>query len=107
MLKSWINWLKNLFIYLNIYCCIYESFKHNPGEVVSQIWTNNQKITKLINFALIIDAGKHFDFDKSDMPYFENDIVNIKMNEFINCNRIFVCKLNFYFIVYLKLIEDL
>ena len=46
--------------------------------MLTTIWTESQKITKLINFALIIDAGKHFDFDKTDMAFFEDFTINIE-----------------------------
>ena len=60
---------------------IYDSFKDNPKFVITNIWTESQKITKLINFALIVDAGKHFDFDKTDMAFFEDCIINEKKHE--------------------------
>ena len=50
----------------------YDKFKEEPVKVVTSIWTSNRKITKLINFALILDAGVHFNFDKSRLWIFED-----------------------------------
>ena len=42
----------------------YEKDKSEPIKVVINIWTNSYLVSRLINFALIIDAGKQFEFDK-------------------------------------------
>ena len=52
----------------------YETDKGEPETVVTKIWTTIHKIPLLLNFVLIVDAGKHIDFDKSDMPFFDDDI---------------------------------
>ena len=57
----------------SIFRSTYNEYKNNPEKVVTLIWTSSTKITKLINFALIVDAAKHFDyFDKSEYEFFED-----------------------------------
>ena len=43
---------------------IYERYKSEPSKVVTMIWNNSYLVSRLINFALIVDAGKQFKFDK-------------------------------------------
>lgn len=35
------------------------------------VWTSDTRITMLINFALIVDAGKHFKFDEKSLENFK------------------------------------
>ena len=42
----------------------YERYKSEPSKAVTMIWTNSYLVPRLINFALIVDAGKQFKFDK-------------------------------------------
>ena len=66
--------------------CTYNENKDDPAKVVTKIWSSQQKITKLINFALIIDAGKWFSFDKNDMEYFKDHIAflyKIKIKKYL------------------------
>ena len=52
----------------------YKKYKKEPAKWVAMIWTSSGELTKLINFALIIDAWKNFKFDKSRLKFFEGYI---------------------------------
>ena len=54
---------------------LYESNKSDPSKAVTMIWTNSQLVSRLINFALIVDAGKQFKFDNKDMDFFKDRTV--------------------------------
>ena len=43
---------------------VYERYKSEPSKAVTMIWTNSYWVPRLINFALIVDAGKQFKFNK-------------------------------------------
>ena len=52
----------------------YNKYKNEPVKAVTVIWSEIYKISKLINFALIVDAGAGFSFDKDEMKQFEDYI---------------------------------
>ena len=52
----------------------YKEYKYNPEKWVTKIWTSDTAITKLINFALIVDACKAFNFGEARLIEIKNHI---------------------------------
>lgn len=54
----------------------------NPNNVLIKIWTKFSEVTRLINFALVIDASKNFEnFDASNFECLNDDLIKNKNNE--------------------------
>ena len=43
---------------------VYQRYKSEPSKAVTMIWNNSYLVPRLINFALIVDAGNQFKFAK-------------------------------------------